>query len=158
MFKSIKMLYPFDLLLLLANNQQLLKFFSIRCIRNILPYSVKSSLKNSLLKLRIDNQNNIVLHIFVFSQGFANGLEDITVVMTNHIFNIFNENYPMFLPFNHTKQFKKQIPTIIIKSLAITRNTKGLAWETSHHHIHTLSWNLLRLHRMMSRLSKKVSG
>ena len=125
------MLYPFDLLLLLANNQQLLKFFSIRCIRNILPYSVKSSLKNSLLKLRIDNQNNIVLHIFVFSQGFANGLEDITVVMTNHIFNIFNENYPMFLPFNHTKQFKKQIPTIIIKSLAITHNTKGLAWETS---------------------------
>jgi hypothetical protein len=33
-----------------------------------------------------------------------------------------------------------------------------LAWETSHHHIHTLSWNLLQLHRMMSRLSKKVSG
>ena len=80
--------------------------------------------------------------VVVLSQGFTNDLEGIAMVMTDHVLDVFYENGARFASLNHAKQFEEKIPTIIIKALAISRNTKGLARETSHNHIHALSWNI----------------
>ena len=68
--------------------------------------------------------------------------------MTNHVLYIFDENSTRFSSLNHPKQFEEKITTIIIKTLAVTRNTKSLTREASHNHIHTFSRNVFRLHRM----------
>ena len=70
------------------------------------------------------------------------------MVMTDHVLDVFDENGTGFTPLNHAKQFEEKIATIIIKALAVTRNTKGLTREPSHNHIHPLSRNVFRLYRM----------
>ena len=86
--------------------------------------------------------------VVVLSQSFTNDLKSIPMVMTNHVLYIFDENSTRFSSLNHPKQFEEKITTIIIKTLAVTRNTKSLTREASHNHIHTFSRNVFRLNRM----------
>lgn len=55
--------------------------------------------------------------------------------MRNHVLHILDKNSLGFLGFNHTKQLKEKVASVIFKTLAVTCNTKGLTRKASYNHI-----------------------